>query len=35
MYLDDSTPSKENTNLTHALPRTYNGKVIDDLERWY
>jgi len=35
MYLDDSTPSKENTNLTHALPRTYNGKLIDDLERWY
>lgn len=35
MYLDDSTPSKENTNLVHALPKTYNGKLIDDLERWY
>lgn len=35
MYLDDSTPSKENTNLVHALPRKYKNKLIDDLERWY
>lgn len=33
MYLDDSTPYKEKTNLVHALPSTYNGKLIDDLER--
>ena len=35
MYLDDSTPFKENNNLVHALPKTYKGKLIDDLERWY
>ena len=35
MYLDDSTPYKENNNLIHALPKTYKGKLIDDLERWY
>ncbi len=34
MYLDDSTPSKENTNLKHIEPKTYNGKLINDLERW-
>lgn len=32
-YLDDSTPTKENDNLVHAKPRTYKGKLIDDLER--
>jgi len=35
MYLDDSTPHEENTNLKQIKPKTYNGKLIDDLERWY
>lgn len=35
MYLDESNPTKENTNLKQIEPKTYNGKLIDDLERWY
>lgn len=35
MYLDDSNPCKENTILTQIKPKTYKGKLIDDLERWY
>lgn len=33
MYLDDSTPYKENTILTQIKPKTHKGKLIDDLER--
>lgn len=35
MYLDDSTPYKENTILTQIKPKMHKGKLIDDLERWY
>jgi hypothetical protein len=35
MYLDDSNPYKENTNLTQIKPKMHKGKLIDDLERWY
>ena len=33
MYLDDSNPYKENKILTQIKPKTYKGKLIDDLER--